>query len=437
MNYSEAEEYLNSFINYENLSGVSYAFPGYSLEHVEELLRRVGDPHLAAETVHIAGTKGKGSTAAMIAQVLAVSGYKTGLYTSPHLRTLRERIRVSGRLISEAEFGALVTEAKPYLEAARCDARYRQLTFFEALTVLAFIYFRKMKVDFQVLEVGLGGRLDATNVAKPRVCVITPISLDHTQVLGDSLEKIAYEKAGIIKPGCTVVSSPQPEEAAGVISRVCHQQGAKLIRVGEDITWREIRADLHQQSFAVSGERGNHCFTIPLLGNFQVENAAAAIAALEVLAFQGFDISLEDIAKGLAEVEWPGRFQIVSRQPMVVVDGAHNVASIRRLVENVKAYFTCDRVLLVFGVAGDKDIAGIVRELAELSPQVIVTRSAHARAASPLILAAEFARWGIKPSIADTVPEAISQALLLANRRDLVCITGSLFVAAEALDCFA
>jgi dihydrofolate synthase/folylpolyglutamate synthase len=209
LNYSQAEEYLNSFTNYEQIPGITYAQAGYTLRHLEELLRRMGNPQLAARTIHIAGTKGKGSVAAMIAQVLSGSGYRTGLYTSPHFHTLRERIVIDGSLISEAEFATAIAELKPFVESLKHDGDFRQLTYFEALTALAFAYFQKKRVDFQVLEVGLGGRLDATNVvANPAVCVITPISLDHIQILGHALEEIAREKAGIIKRGCWVVISP-------------------------------------------------------------------------------------------------------------------------------------------------------------------------------------------------------------------------------------
>lgn len=448
MNYSQAEEYLNSFINYENIPGISYASSGYSLKHVEDFLHRIGDPHLAARTVHIAGTKGKGSVAAMIAQVLSTSGYRTGLYTSPHLHTLRERIRVDGRLISQSEFTSLMTELKPYFDSVNAavvgqGSKHREgeagqpLTYFEALTALAFAYFSKKKVDFQVLEVGLGGRLDATNVTKPEVCVITPISREHTEVLGDSLDKIAHEKAGIIKPGSFVVSSPQEKEASQVISDVCCQQGASLVQVGKDVTWHKIAGDLHQQSLVIKGKTGTQQLTIPLLGDYQLENAATAIATLEVLATSGFHISTEDIARGLAQVKWPGRFQIINYEPIVVADGAHNVASMRRLVENIKAYFNYDQIFLILGISCDKDIPGIVKELVSLSPQVTVTRSSHPRAASPSVIAAEFAKWGIKPGVAGSVAKGLSQALSTAKEKDLVCVTGSLFVVAEALDCAA
>ena len=437
MNYSQAEEYLNSFTNYEQIPGISYVQPGYSLKHVEELLNRMGNPQLAARTIHIAGTKGKGSVSAMIAQVLSSSGYKTGLYTSPHFHTLRERISIDGSLISEAEFAAAMAEIKPFIESMRKDTAFRQLTYFEALTALAFAYFKKKQVGFQVLEVGLGGRLDATNVARPIICIITPISLDHTQILGNSLEEIAREKAGIIKPGCWVVLSPQPEEAASVISDICREKEAKVVQVGKDITWHKIGGALSPQSLVIE-ERGNsYQVSIPLSGDFQLENAASAVAALEVLGSAGFAISTADIARGLARVKWPGRFHILREYPTVLVDGAHNVASIKRLVDNIKGYFAHKRIFLVFGTSCDKDIPGIINELVPLSPQVIVTRTSHSRAAPLSTLVAEFSKRGIELEIRETVTEAISRALSLADRTDLICVTGSLFVVAEALDYFS
>ncbi|HUX48105.1 MAG TPA: folylpolyglutamate synthase/dihydrofolate synthase family protein [Dehalococcoidia bacterium] len=437
MNYSQAEEYLNTFVNYEQIPGISYAQPGYSLRHVEELLNRMGDPQLAARTIHIAGTKGKGSVATMIAQVLSDSGYKTGLYTSPHLHTLRERISVDGSLISEADFAAAMAEVKPFIESMKQDTSFRQLTYFEALTALTFAYFKKKRVDFQVLEVGLGGRLDATNVAKPVVCIITPISLDHTQILGNSLEEIAREKAGIIKSGCWVVLSPQPEEAAPIITDICREKEAKVVQVGKDITWHKTGGDLYHQLLAIEGRTSKYQVSIPLLGDFQLENATAAVAALEILASESFAISAADVAQGLARVKWSGRFQILQQHPTVLVDGAHNVASMKVLVSNIKAYFSYKRIFLVFGTSCDKDIPGIINELVALSPQVIVTRTAHSRAATISTMAAEFSKRGIEPEIRETISEAISRALSLADSTDIICVTGSLFVVAEALDYFS
>jgi len=437
LNYNQAEDYLNSFVNYEQIPGITYAQAGYSLRHVEELLNRMGNPQLAARTIHIAGTKGKGSVAAMIAQVLSDSGYITGLYISPHFHTLRERISIDGSLISEADFATTMDEVKPFVESLKEDANFSQLTYFEALTALAFAYFQKKQVDFQVLEVGLGGRLDATNVAIPLVCIITPISLDHTQILGNSLEEIAREKAGIIKPGCWVVISPQPEEAAAVIANICHEKGAKVVQVGKDVIWHKISGDFDQQSLVIKGRTSKYQVSIPLLGDFQLENAAATVAALEILSSEGFSISTDHIAQGFARVKWPGRFQILQQHPTVLVDGAHNVSSMRGLVSNIKGYFSYKRIFLVFGTSCDKDIPGIVNELVYLFPQVIITRTAHSRAAPLSTLAAEFTERGINIETSETVTEAISRALSLADRTDIICVTGSLFVVAEALAYFS
>jgi dihydrofolate synthase/folylpolyglutamate synthase len=438
LNYSQAEKYLNSFTNYEQIPGITYAQPGYSLRHVEELLSRMGNPQLAARMIHIAGTKGKGSVAAMIAQVLSSSGHKTGRYTSPHLHNLRERITIDGSLIPEAEFAAAMAQVKPFIESMKQDTGFRQLTYFEALTALAFAYFQKKQVAFQVLEVGLGGRLDATNVViNPAVCIITSISLDHTQLLGNTVEEIAREKAGIIKSGCWVVLSPQPEEATSVITAICRERKAKVVQVGKDVTWRKTGGDLRHQSLVIEGRTSKYQVSIPLLGDFQLENAATAVAALEVLAYQGFAISTADIAQGLAQVKWPGRFQILRQHPTVVIDGAHNVASMKRLVDNIKSYFPHKRIFLVFGTSCDKDIPGIINELVSLSPRVIVTQASHSRAATLPTLAAEFAKRGIDPETRETVKEAISRVLSLASDTEVICLTGSLFVVAEALDYFS
>jgi dihydrofolate synthase/folylpolyglutamate synthase len=438
LNYSQAEEYLNGFTNYEQIPGISYAQPGYSLRHVEELLNRMGNPQLAARTIHIAGTKGKGSVAAMTAQVLSSSGYRTGRYTSPHLHNLRERITIDGSMISESDFASAMAEVKPFIESMKQDCSFRQFTYFEALTALAFTYFRNERVDFQVLEVGLGGRLDATNVvAKPAVCIITSISLDHTQILGNTLGQIALEKAGIVKSGCWVVLSPQPEEAAIAISDICREKQAKVVQVGKDITWQRTGGDLHQQSLVIKGRRGEYQVSVPLLGDFQLENACTAVGALEVLASEGSAISAAHIAQGLVKVKWPGRFQVLQERPIVVIDGAHNVASMKRLVSNVKAYFPQKQILLVFGTSCDKDIPGVINELVPLSPQVIVTQASHSRAAPLSTLTAEFTKHGVEPETKGTVPEAISRALSLADKTDVICVTGSLFVVAEALDYFS
>ena len=433
MNYQQAEDYIFSYTDYEKMP-MPHDPAFYDLRRVEELLARLGNPHLAARSVHIAGTNGKGSVAAMVASALSVSGYTTGLYTSPHLHTWRERMRVDGGQISEEEFVALVGGLKPEVEAVNRKATYGQLTTFELLTALGFAFFKLKKAEFQVLEVGMGGTFDATNVITPEVGIITSISLDHTEVLGNSLAEVAGEKAGIIKPGSIVVTSPQPDEVARVIEEACLNRGAELIRVGSDVTWRSLGFDSDRQSLQVKGRLNDYKLSIPLLGQYQLENAAVAVAALEVLAEKGFKISRDSIVNGLAKVNWPGRLQILSRHPLLVVDGAHNPDSAQKLKQSLEQYFNFDRAILVIGVSCDKDIAGIVSELAPLFGKVIVTRSRHPRAMAPPPIVAEFTRHGAKVEVAEDVSTALSLALGMAGARDLVCVAGSLFVVGEAIE---
>ena len=433
MNYQQAEDYIFSYTDYEK-APMPHDPAFYDLRRVEELLTRLGNPHLAARSVHIAGTKGKGSVAAMVASALSVSGYTTGLYTSPHLHIWRERMRVNGDPISEEEFVALVEKLKPEVEAVNRKATYGQLTTFELLTALGFAFFKRKGAEFQVLEVGMGGTFDATNVITPEVGIITSISLDHTEVLGNSLAEVAGEKAGIIKPGSIVVTSPQPDEVARVIEEACLNRGAELIRVGSDVTWRSLGFDSDRQSLQVKGRLNDYKLSIPLLGQYQLENAAVAVAALEVLAEKGFKISRDSIVNGLAKVNWPGRLQILSRHPLLVVDGAHNPDSAQKLKQSLEQYFNFDRAILVIGVSCDKDIAGIVSELAPLFGKVIVTRSRHPRAMAPPPIVAEFTRHGAEVEVAEDVSTALTLALGMAGARDLVCVAGSLFVVGEAIE---
>ncbi len=433
--YQQALDYIYSFVDYEKEPRPRDA-THYDLRRMDELLVRLGNPHLKARTVHIAGTKGKGSVAAMIASVLTNAGYSTGLYTSPHLVSFNERIRVDDRLISDEELVTLVDRLRPEVKAVNEKATYGRLTTFEVVTALGFAYFEMKRVDFQVIEVGLGGRLDATNVVRPEVCVITSISFDHTEVLGKTLTEIATEKAGIIKPDSVVVSSPQADEAARVIESACLTSRAKLVRVGSDVTWQRLDFDSQQQSFRVKGRLGSYQLSIPLLGQHQLENASTAVAALEVLREKGSRISELNIAEGLAQVSWQGRLQVLRRHPLLVLDGAHNPYSAGKLREAVSEYFKFGQAILIIGTSFDKDIAGIVAELAPRFDKVIVTRSTHPRAMAPAGIVAEFKKHGRKAQVADSINLALRLALDLAGKDDLICVTGSLFVVAGALEEF-
>ena len=329
MNYSETIAYLHSLTDYEKTRIERYTPETLDLSRVEQLLAAVGNPHTRFPAVHIAGTKGKGSAAALCEACLRAAGYRTGLYTSPHLHTFRERIQVAGRKIAREEVVALVEEAQPLIE------RTPGVTYFEAITVIGFLYFARSEVNVAVVEVGLGGRLDATNVLTPEVSVITSLSLDHTYLLGETLAKIAYEKAGIIKPGVPVVSAPQRAEAIQVLEAVSRERKAPLIEIGRDWDYEPGPVNLDGQRFTVRHTAGGDSeldgeYWIPLLGRHQLENSASAIAALDVLRRRGFHIPAQAVHEGLRNVHWPGRMEVLSREPLVIGDCAHNPHSARR-----------------------------------------------------------------------------------------------------------
>ena len=431
MDFPAAIDYILSFADYERMPRSAVVF---DLRRIERLLARLSNPQNAAKSVHIAGTKGKGSTAAMLASILKQSGYRTGLYTSPHLLSIRERIQVDGQQISEDEFARLAGRIEPEVEAVNTSGDLGELTTYEILTALAFMYFQERGVACQVLETGLGGRLDATNVVQPEVCVITSISYDHMDVLGDTLAEIAREKAGIIKSGSIVVTAPQIPEAMNVLEDVCRQQEVKLVRVGSDVSWRRKSISPEKQSFQLMGLKGNYNIEVPLLGEYQLENAATAITAAETLAGRGAVITAEAITSGIAGVNWPGRLQVLRRKPWVIVDGAHNGDSVQRLVAALRQYFTFEKAVVIFGASSDKNIAAMVAELKTFPDRVIVTSSHHPRAVAVEQLVEEFSRENIIPEVSEDVASAVEKALSLAGPADLVCAAGSLFLVAEVME---
>jgi dihydrofolate synthase/folylpolyglutamate synthase len=431
MDYRESLEYLLRFADYERLprSGIVW-----DLKRVERLLARLDDPQYSARTVHVAGTKGKGSTTAMIASVLKSAGYKVGLYTSPHLLSYTERIQVDCKPIAEGEWAKLVEILKPHVEAENALGDLGELTTFELYTAMAFLHFQQVKADWQVIEVGLGGRLDATNVVRPEAGVITSISYDHMDVLGDTLGKIAKEKAGIIKSGSDIVSAPQFPEAMEVIEGVCREKGVRLIKVGEEVTWERGEFNIEGQSFRVKGRRDNYDLWLPLLGEHQLENAANAVAVVEVLVERGAIVRPEAIAAGMRSVNWPGRLQVLGREPWVVVDGAHNAYSIERLGEALERHFRYERLTLLIGFGSDKDVSGMAREAARITGDIIVVASRHPKAMKPEALRAEFQKHGVTPRVVNSVGEAVRLALEGAGHNDLVCAAGSIFVIAEVME---
>jgi dihydrofolate synthase/folylpolyglutamate synthase len=432
--YQAALDYIYSFVDYETQQRRPRDAANYDLRRVEEILGRLGSPHLKVKSVHVAGSKGKGSVSAMIASALTASGYKTGLYTSPHLLAFNERVRVDNQLIGNAEVADLVDRIKPEVEAVNKKATYGRLTTFEIITALGFTYFAERGCDINVVEVGLGGRLDATNVILPEVCAITSISLEHTDVLGNDLAGIAVEKSGIIKPGIPVVTAPQSPEVMSVIEKTCLEKRSGLVRAGSDITWQGLDFGAQQQSLRIKGRLGTYELAIPLIGEYQLENAAVAVGVIEILIEKGYHIAPSNIGEGMGHVSWPGRLQVLKKKPYVVADGAHNPYSAAKLRDALKKYFVFEHATLIIGTSSDKDIAGIVSELTPMFNRVIVTRSIHPRSLDAAALAAEFKRQGITAEVSDDISTALPMALAGAGENDLICVTGSLFVVAGAIE---
>jgi dihydrofolate synthase/folylpolyglutamate synthase len=436
MNYPDAIDYLHSLTDYEKTRIERYAPDTLNLTRVERLLAALGDPHADFAIVHIAGTKGKGSTAALVEAGLRAAGYRTGLYTSPHLHTFRERIRVAGEMIPREDVVSLVGEIQTLIE------RIPDVTTFEAITAIGFLYFARQAVEIAVVEVGLGGRLDATNVVTPEVSVITSLSLDHTYLLGDTLAEIAYEKAGIIKPGVPVVLAPQKAEARQVIETVSEERHAALTEIGRDWTYTPGQTDLDGQAFTVARATGpastlSGTYWIPLLGHHQLENAATAVATLDVLRQRGFEVATETVHDGLRQARWPGRMEILSRDPLVVTDCAHNPYSAQVLADALREWFPERRWTLIFGASADKDIAGVLEALLPISSYVIVTRSDHPRALAPVKLADIVADLGDGAEISVGVEKALQHGLAAASPHDGVLVTGSIFLVADAIEAWA
>lgn len=441
--YQNALDYIYAYVDYSLTKNFRYAADTFNLERVRTLLDRLGNPHLKYPVIHVAGTKGKGSVTAMIASALAASGKKTGFYTSPHLWDFCERIQISGQPISHEEFVNLLEEMKPHIAAVP------EITTFEISTALGFLYFARMGADFAVVEVGLGGRLDATNVVEPLVSVITSISYDHMSVLGNSLTQIATEKAGIIKPGRPVVIAPQKEEAHQVFTRIAAERGSRLVEVGKDILYAPANRSLDGQSLYVWSEADQEkmneiietgenltwqptCLEIPLLGYHQVENAATAYTALQVAGLECCRISEAQLQQGFRQVKWPARFELLRRNPPLIVDSAHNRDSALKLRLTLDDYFPGKPVILVFGASEDKDITGMFDELVPRVERIIATQSIHPRAIEPGTLVQMAHQRGCPAKMVMPVEQALQTALEMAGNDRIVLVAGSLFIAAAA-----
>ena len=437
--YEQAVEFLFSRINYERLGGSAYTTQDFKLDRMREFLARLGNPHEKIPAVHIAGTKGKGSTAAMIASVLTSAGVRTGLFTSPHISVFEERMSVDGRLPAQAEIVALINRVSETVEALDNLPGPMSPTYFEIATALAWLFFEQRGVQLAVLEVGLGGRLDATNLCRPEVTVITTISRDHTRQLGSRLSQIAREKAGIVKPGIPVICGVTADESLQAIHEVCAAQGAPLLRLGHEFgcgyhpagqgtetsDWDAVDVWTESRTW----ER----LRLPLVGAHQAHNAALAVAAIAQLQRLGWNIDEQAIRDGLSAVRWPGRIEVLCQQPTVIVDAAHNWESVAALLRTLEQSFSARRKVLVFAATQDKDVAGMLRQLLPRFDTIILTSYQNNPRGVPLDQLVRLVRSQSDVPV-HCVPDTVSAWKLsrrLATSDDLICVTGSFFIAAE------
>ena len=481
MTYQETIQYLDSFINYEKKSTYPYR-ESFKLERIKEFLAAIGNPQDVLKCIHVAGTKGKGSVCAFCAYILKEAGYKVGLYTSPHLSDVRERIRVLRRkvttsqgqkvtsgqgdkdfegMISPEELESLVEELKPKINEYSKNSIYGPLSFFEVYTALAFAYFKEKKVDFAVLETGLGGRLDATNAVDPLICGITSISLDHTKQLGNTLPEIAREKAGIIKshkvipqeaayrrnyrlaPGTTsqghklvVITAPQEARVLAVLKDKCLEEDALLYEIGREIIFEQTPSGARFQGFNMRGIFGGYNdLKIRLSGRHQLINATLALGLISgLIKSNQIKLKSQDIKRGLYNTVWPGRFEIVSQSPLIVLDGAHNAASAKALRETLEQNYPDKNITVILGISHDKDVQGICRELAAVGSRFILTQADNPRALPPQEILPQIRIYKAEDrlKLSANLKEALNLAGKKTDDKSLIVVTGSLFLAGEA-----
>jgi len=434
--YEQAMRYLFDMTDYERQGTLRYNVTTFDLGRMEAFLKLLDNPHKKIKTVHIAGTKGKGSTATMLAKMLEANDYKVGLYTSPHVTSLHERIRINSEMITRKEMHSLVNRA--YTSIEKLAKKKDSPTFFEIMTTLAFMHFAEKEVDIAIIETGLGGRLDSTNVIEPFVVGITNISIDHQNLLGTTIDSIAKEKAGVIKKGIPVITVPQDPMAMRMLKNQATLVKAPLHVTGGDIDF--------SARFESSREHGPHtriCVTtptskfehlrVPLPGHHQAINCGLALAMLDSLKSKGYEIDDEVSINGLKEVSMPGRMEIINDDPRILIDAAHNAASIRALIQAIGQHVPYDSMVMIFGCNKDKDIRGMLTELQYGADKVIFTRSNSPKAAFPQDLSDMYMEiCGKMFQTAMSVREAVRIAKSAVCREDLICITGSFYLVGQA-----
>jgi dihydrofolate synthase/folylpolyglutamate synthase len=402
----------------------------FGLTQIEKILNAIGNPHREIQAIHVGGTNGKGSTAAMMASILQKEGYRVGLYTSPHLTRFTERIRVNGKEIEEEEVAVLTERMKKEIESAGIASPF---TFFDFTTAMALYYFNQKLVDLAILEVGLGGRLDSTNVVDPLISIITNVAKDHEEYLGKTISKIAKEKAGIIKKGRPLITAATQPRVLRLFSKTCQEKRSPYFRVGKE--FRYVRTG--DEEFDYEGlDRKLWGLRLNLKGFHQVVNAATALGAMEVLESLGYRVSTEAMVDGLRGVDWPGRLEMVSSSPRVILDGAHNPAGALALKESLEKEFQYQHLILLVGIMKDKDSRSMLHLLAPLAEHIILTRPHTDRATPPLLLRKALGENGKRTEIEEDLKKAIDRGLSLTREEDLLCITGSLYTVGEARSYF-
>jgi dihydrofolate synthase / folylpolyglutamate synthase len=432
-NFNRAMRFLASLSDYERLRIVRYNTDNFNLDRMRTLLKKMGNPHDQFRTVHIAGTKGKGSTATMVAAMLMANGYKVGLYTSPHLVDIRERIVINSEMISAGDFARLVRQIEPIALRMKPTP-----TYFDALTAVAFKYFAEQKVDIAVIETGLGGRLDSTNVITPEVTAITSISKDHMAQLGPTLSHIAAEKAGIFKSGIPALTVIQDPDVENVLKAHAETAGTTL-----DITGKTIDFSYRFESTRMLGAHNRVCLTtstskfehiaVPLLGEHQAINCGLALSIIDRLKTRGIAINDSRAMEGLSKVNISGRMEVLNQTPRVIADGAHNAASLDALIKAIGQHIRYDSMVVIFGCCGDKDVPGMLERITSGADKVIFVKVNNIRTADPHELAARYVElYGKMAQVADTLEDALAIAYRAVTKEDLICITGSFYLVGES-----